>query len=96
MFQVRVLTPILEGAEPPSYEEIVERVKAEMPAQDGFTLGGGKIKVTPYGFLRLDMAYDDSNIVTDKGNLLIWVPGEGAGNDDDERFIAIATAITLT
>jgi len=77
-------------------EEVIERVKAELaPAGDGFTIGGGKIRVTPYGFLRLDMAYDDSEILTDKGNLVIWVNPEGSGSDDDEMFSVAATATRL-
>lgn len=33
MFQVRVLAPILEGAEPPSYEQIVDRFGFSSPTQ---------------------------------------------------------------
>jgi hypothetical protein len=86
-----------------NYEEIVERVKAEMPAQDGFTLGGGKIKITPYGFARLDMAYDDSATAHSAGNVIAVVfpenspglPTPPVHRNDDEQFHATATATRL-
>ena len=76
-------------------EEVVERIKAEMPPPgDGFTLGGGKIRVTPYGFLRLDMAYDNSKTAHDTGNVTAIVFPEN-GQDDDDSFKTTATASRL-
>ncbi len=81
--------------------EIVEKVKAEIgPAQDGFTVGGGKIRITPYGFIRLDMAYDDSANFLFAGNVVGWawpedeqvVPGLNLYPDDDSSFAVTATA----
>ena len=60
-------------------QSIVDKVKAELPKpQDGFTLGGGKIRITPYGFARLDMAYDDSATYFFSGNANAWAwPEDG-------------------
>jgi hypothetical protein len=85
-------------------DEVVERIKAEMPQPgDGFTLGGGKIKVTPYGFIRLDMAYDNSATANSAGNVIAVVfPEDVAGlpsppveRDDDDQFNATATATRI-
>ncbi len=42
MFHVRVLAPILEGAEPPSYDEIVDRFGFRSPTQASNALVTGK------------------------------------------------------
>ena len=42
VFQVRVLAPILKGAEPPSYEDIVERFGFSSPTQASNALVTGK------------------------------------------------------
>jgi len=42
VFQVRVLAPILEGAEPPSYEQIVDRFGFRSPTQASNALVTGK------------------------------------------------------
>jgi len=102
--QERKILDLEESAEEPvpyaNYEEIVERVKAELPQpQDGFTLGGGKIRVTPYGFIRLDAAYDDSANFIFSGNVVGFaLPEGGAGNkypNADESFAVTATATRL-
>jgi len=98
--QERELLDLQEAVvEPTPYsnvDEVVERVKAEMPPPgDGFTLGGGKIQVTPYGFLRLDMAYDQAAIAAGTGNTHILVLPDVANFDDDEAFRTTATATRL-
>jgi len=97
-------TPYEETVGGMHVEEIVERVKAEMaPRGDGFTVGGGKIQVTPYGFMRLDMAYDDSATAHSAGNVIAVVfpedrpadnpvPPPVFQRDDDEQFHTTATA----
>jgi hypothetical protein len=83
-------------------DEIVAKVQEKLPAGgDGFTLGGGKIHVTPYGFIRLDMAYDDSETFFGAGNVIAWVWPEDSDNpafpyeDDDSTFTTTATATRL-
>lgn len=91
-------TPYADTSGGMHVEEIVERVKAELaPRGDGFTLGGGKIQVTPYGFIRLDMAYDDSPVVHSSGNIVAAVLPEDFAlwKDDDESFTTTATATRL-
>lgn len=83
--QERTLLDLEESVEEPipyaNVDAIVEQVKAELPPQkDGFTIGGGKIRITPYGFLRLDMKYDDSSTFMFSGNVVGWVWPEG-GSD---------------
>ncbi|MBI5117285.1 hypothetical protein HZA56_12490 [Candidatus Poribacteria bacterium] len=95
----------LEGAakEPVPYadvEGIVEKVKADLPKPaDGITVGGGKIKITPYGFLRLDMAYDDSAVLLGAGNINAWAwPEQGRSpvfREEDDIFSTTATATRL-
>lgn len=90
-------TPYAEGEW--DLNEVVEKVKAEIgPAQDGFTIGGGKIRITPYGFIRLDMAYDDSANFLFSGNVVGWAWPEGGGSqypNDDESFSVTATATRI-
>ncbi|MBI4830027.1 MAG: hypothetical protein HY801_00405 [Candidatus Lindowbacteria bacterium] len=82
-------------------EAVVEKVKADLPKPaDGLTLGGGKIRVTPYGFIRLDMAYDDSATSHGAGNVLAFVwPEDGSKpvvqRNDDSTFTTTATATRL-
>jgi hypothetical protein len=95
------------GTEPVTDEDmevILERVKAELPPPaDGLTIGGGKIRITPYGFIRLDAAYDDSANFLFSGNVVGWAFPEGGTNtalekmfpNDDESFSMTATATRL-
>ncbi|RJP74093.1 MAG: hypothetical protein C4532_03175 [Candidatus Abyssobacteria bacterium SURF_17] len=111
-WKLRELEQLTE--EPVPYEDmdaIVEKVKAELPPpQDGLTIGGGKIRVTPYGFIRLDAAYDDSAQFMFSGNVVGWawpedgksmpfpfVSADGVQNnaDDDNNFSMTATATRL-
>lgn len=93
----------LEGAEPVPYadvEGIVEKVKAGLPKPaDGMTIGGGKIRITPYGFLRLDMAYDDSAVSLGAGNINLFAfPEKGRSpvfREDDDIFSSTASAARL-
>ncbi len=92
----------VQGKNPEQYldmEEIVAKVQEKLPPiTDGFTLGKGKIHVTPYGFIRLDMAYDDSATLHSAGNIVAWVwPEDGNTavfpyDDDDNTFTTTATA----
>ncbi|GAB4345399.1 MAG: DcaP family trimeric outer membrane transporter [Candidatus Abyssubacteria bacterium] len=97
-----------KGVEPVTDEEmevIIERVKGELPpSSDGLTIGGGKIRLTPYGFIRLDAAYDDSANFLFSGNVVGWAFPEGGTNtalekqfadEDDESFSMTATATRL-
>lgn len=96
----------LEGASKASapyadVEGIVEKVKADLPKpEDGITVGGGKIRITPYGFLRVDMAYDDSATSHGAGNVIgfVW-PEDGSKpvvqRNDDSSFSTTATATRL-
>ena len=94
--------PYAETVDGMHVEEVVERVKAELtPAGDGITIGGGKIRITPYGFIRLDMAYDDSQAVVASGNVVAFAksedaapgfPGSLSARDNDDAFYTTATA----
>jgi hypothetical protein len=100
----------LEAKEGPeayiNMDEVVARVQEKMPPQDGLTIGKGKIKLTPYGFIRLDAAYDDSAVFMFSGNVVGWAwpedgvsmagnPGGGLHRDDDDNFAMTATATRL-
>ncbi|RJP21129.1 MAG: hypothetical protein C4520_10450 [Candidatus Abyssobacteria bacterium SURF_5] len=101
----------LEAKEAPeayvNMEEIVARVQEKVAPQDGFTIGKGKIKLTPYGFIRLDAAYDDSAVFMFSGNVVGWAwPEDGRSmapvypatfvhRDDDDQFSMTATATRL-
>ncbi len=66
-------------------------VKTAAPAEKSTT--GFSFK--PYGYIKLDAAYNDSNVTN--GNYIIYVPGEGAVKNDDEfNMTARQTRIGLS
>jgi cell division protein FtsB len=89
-------------------EDIVARVQEQLPPVDGLTIGKGKIRVTPYGFIRLDAAYDDSAVFMFSGNVVGWAWPEGGDTpftsaygsrqihrDNDDNFAMTATGTRL-
>ena len=57
-----------------------EEKTVKPPASDIKSFGGFGIK--PYGYIKLDAAYNDSAVVN--GNYVLYVPSEGAVKNDDE------------
>jgi hypothetical protein len=42
-------------------------------------------RLKPYGMIKFDMSYDDSAVVGDDGDYVVWVPPEDKNNNSDSR-----------
>jgi hypothetical protein len=80
--ELQELKELLKGQQHAREEETtrVERLEQKMEKTSSSALS--RVKIKPYGYIKLDAAYDDSR--TTPGNFVLFVPNESIHKDDNE------------
>ncbi len=64
--------------------ELAEKV--DIPVKSGFALTKKGFRITPYGKIKLDMAYNDSRAHPGNRDFVFWAKSETNGNNGDNEF----------
>lgn len=80
--ELKELKDILKQQQQAREEEKVRVEKLEQKVEKGSSTVLSSFKFKPYGFIKLDAAYDDSR--TNYGNFVLFVPNESAHKNDNE------------